>query len=179
MTALLDFTLSLYASLLVMRGLMDLAGVSNRPLLNRLIFLATEPVLRPFRLFLPRTGRLDWAIPLVFLTTQFIVVLLLTRAAAVAPAWPELLVIAMLRSVQLITLLLLALVVVNFILLRLSRPLNHPVVPLIREIVEWLLGPLSDLGSENRRRSGQALAHAIAAAILMLCLVAVSLVLLL
>lgn len=175
MAALADFLLSLYASLLVMRGLMDLAAVSGRPLLNRLIVLSTEPVLRPFRWLLPRSGRLDWSIPLALLIIQFLVILMLTRMAEIPLPWSTLVVIALLRSVQLIALLMLVLVISSYILRKWSRPLSHPLVPLINEIVDWLLGPM------RRRIPGISggLQHGLATVLLLLGLVLVSSALLL
>lgn len=139
---LISFVFGLLVLLVVLRVLLQLARANFHNPICQLLYKASNPVLMPLRRVIPSWRRLDIAgVVLAWL------LLLIERALTFAllgsvPGFGGLALIALADLLGFTLILLLVLIIVRAILSFVGSDSRHPVVPLVIQLTEPVLGPI-------------------------------------
>ena len=132
--------LQLYATLLLLRVLLQVVKADYYNQICQIIVQLSDPVIKPIRRLIPSIGQVDTAAVLLIFLIQTLVAWIQFFAAGIGVVFPSLLIFGLLRSIQLLLMTYLVLIVANFLLTLLGQQLRHPIIPLIYAMTEPLLG---------------------------------------
>ncbi|MDA3934708.1 MAG: YggT family protein [Gammaproteobacteria bacterium] len=139
---LLETLFSLFAALVVMRGLLQWSRGDYFNPVSKIIVKLTDPVLAPMRKLLPAIGRIDTASVIMVLLLQWMAVNILLWPVQHNVSWLTGLHWALLKSLHLLLMTWLILIFANVVISWLGQQTRHPIIPLIYQLSEPLLRPI-------------------------------------
>lgn len=136
---LITTLLQLYATLLLLRILLQVVKADYFNQVCQIIVQLSDPVIKPLRRLLPPIRRIDTAAVLLIFVIETVVVWLRFYAASVELPITSLLVLGVLRSVQLLLMTYLVMIIANVLLTLFGQQARHPIIPLIYAMTEPVL----------------------------------------
>ena len=138
---LIQTAAGIYLYLLLLRFLMQVARADYYNPICQTIVKLTTPAVKPFKIFLPRIGRVDLAILAAALGVQIIAIMLMRWLAEfyvfqpIYIAWAALSLAAKIIDIYFFAL------IVTVIASWIAPQSNHPVLALVHEIIEPICAP--------------------------------------
>ena len=134
--------------MVVMRGVLHTSRVNFYNPISQLIVRLTNPLLAPFRNFLPAAGRVDWAVVVLAVLVQSLILLAITVIAGdgwATPGLPILLVWGVIGVLGLLINLyfftLIAMIIISWV----APGSRHPAIELIWQVSEPVMAPVRSL----------------------------------
>ncbi len=137
---LADTIIQIFSLLLLLRVLLQLVRADYYNTLVQIIVQITDPVLKPARKLIPSVGRVDMAGVVCFFSLQLLALLLRYLANDAPIHWGNLLFHALQRSIQSVLITYLVLIIANVLISWFGQRARHPIIPLIYQLTEPLLG---------------------------------------
>ena len=132
----------------VMRGVLHTSRVNFYNPISQLIVRLTNPLLAPFRNFLPAAGRVDWAVVVLAVLVQSLILLAITVIAGdswAAPGLPVLLVWGVIGVLGLLINLYFFILIAMIIISWVAPGSRHPAIELIWQVSEPVMAPVRSL----------------------------------
>ena len=134
--------------MVVMRGVLHTSRVNFYNPISQLIVRLTNPLLAPFRNFLPAAGRVDWAVVVLAVLVQSLILLAITVIAGdswAAPGLPVLLVWGVIGVLGLLINLYFFILIAMIIISWVAPGSRHPAIELIWQVSEPVMAPVRSL----------------------------------
>lgn len=134
--------------MVVMRGVLHTSRVNFYNPISQLIVRLTNPLLAPFRKFLPAAGRVDWAVVVLAVLVQSLILLAITVIAGdswAAPGLPVLLVWGVIGVLGLLINLYFFILIAMIIISWVAPGSRHPAIELIWQVSEPVMAPVRSL----------------------------------
>ena len=134
--------------MVVMRGVLHTSRVNFYNPISQLIVRLTNPLLAPFRNFLPAAGRVDWAVVVLAVLVQSLILLAITVIAGdswSAPGLPVLLVWGVIGVLGLLINLYFFILIAMIIISWVAPGSRHPAIELIWQVSEPVMAPVRSL----------------------------------
>jgi YggT family protein len=138
---LIGTLIDLYVAAVLLRLLLQWVRADFYNPLCQFLVRITNPVVIPFRRFIPSIGPVDTASVVVMLLLQAIGVFLITRMGGIDMAPLEVLVYSAIKLVMMLLIMYMILIIVSVILSWFGGRARHPIVPLIYQLTEPVLRP--------------------------------------
>ena len=132
----------------VMRGVLHTSRVNFYNPISQLIVRLTNPLLAPFRNFLPAAGRVDWAVVVLAVLVQSLILLAITVIAGdgwATPGLPILLVWGVIGVLGLLINLYFFILIAMIIISWVAPGSRHPAIELIWQVSEPVMAPVRSL----------------------------------
>ena len=134
--------------MVVMRGVLHTSRVNFYNPISQLIVRLTNPLLAPFRNFLPAAGRVDWAVVVLAVLVQSLILLAITVIAGdgwATPGLPILLVWGVIGVLGLLINLYFFILIAMIIISWVAPGSRHPAIELIWQVSEPVMAPVRSL----------------------------------
>jgi len=134
--------------MVVMRGVLHTSRVNFYNPISQLIVRLTNPLLAPFRNFLPSAGRVDWAVVVLAVLVQSLILLAITVIAGdgwATPGLPILLVWGVIGVLGLLINLYFFILIAMIIISWVAPGSRHPAIELIWQVSEPVMAPVRSL----------------------------------
>ena len=134
--------------MVVMRGVLHTSRVNFYNPISQLIVRLTNPLLAPFRNFLPAAGRVDWAVVVLAVLVQSLILLAITVIAGdgwATPGIPILLVWGVIGVLGLLINLYFFILIAMIIISWVAPGSRHPAIELIWQVSEPVMAPMRSL----------------------------------
>lgn len=139
---LVETLFNLYLTVLMLRILLEAVRADYYNPISQILIRFTEPLIAPLRGLLPNFGRLSTAGIVWLLVLQIVGVVLVVMIGGGTPAIGALIPVAVARLVRMLLILYLVLIFINVILSWMGGYARHPIVPMIRQLVDPVLNPI-------------------------------------
>ena len=134
--------------MVVMRGVLHTSRVNFYNPISQLIVRLTNPLPAPFRNFLPAAGRVDWAVVVLAVLVQSLILLAITVIAGdgwATPGLPILLVWGVIGVLGLLITLYFFILIAMIIISWVAPGSRHPAIELIWQVSEPVMAPVRSL----------------------------------
>jgi len=134
--------------MVVMRGVLHTSRVNFYNPISQLIVRLTNPLLAPFRNFLPAAGRVDWAVVVLAVLVQSLILLAITVIDGdgwATPGLPILLVWGVIGVLGLLINLYFFILIAMIIISWVAPGSRHPAIELIWQVSEPVMAPVRSL----------------------------------
>lgn len=138
---LIGTLIDLYVAAILLRLLLQWVRADFYNPLCQFLVKVTNPVVVPFRRFIPSIGPVDTASIVVMLLLEAIGVFLITALGAAAMSPAQVLIYAAIKLVMMLLVTYMILIIVSVILSWFGGRARHPIVPLIFQLTEPVLRP--------------------------------------
>ena len=134
--------------IVVMRGVLHVSRVNFYNPVSQLIVRLTNPLLAPLRNLLPARGRVDWAVVVLAVLLQSLILLAITMIAGdgwAAPGLPTLLIWGVIGVLGLLINLYFFILIAMIIISWVAPGSRHPAIELIWQVSEPVMAPVRSL----------------------------------
>ena len=138
---LIGTLIDLYVAAVLLRLLLQLVRADFYNPLCQFLVRITNPVVIPFRRFIPSIGPVDTASIVVMLILQAIGVFLITRLGSIDMSPAEVFIYSGIKLVMMLLITYMILIIVSVIVSWFGGGARHPIVPLVYQLTEPVLRP--------------------------------------
>jgi len=135
----------LYVAAILLRLLLQWVGAEFYNPLSQFLIKITNPVLVPARRVIPSIGKLDTASVVVMLLLEILQLIIISALGQIEFSIPFLLLFAVKKLLLTLLMTYFVLIIARVIVSWIASQSRHPLIPLVYQLTEPVLGPFSKL----------------------------------